>query len=278
MKFGLRAAAVTLAATTSVLAGSAAARAADGEDLTCTSEHDGGVYGNVTVPAEATCTLRNATVHGCISLPSPSGLGNPGALTLANTAVDGGLDVAGSHGNGISGAEVNVTSSTIKGAVEQSDGSFTATDSNLGSLRAQNTQLTRSTVSGDVKVSGRGAITVEESTMDGIEAHLKDSVRVNNSTVTKKTDLSAAVIHLCGSRLSTTQLSASYILRVGDGQDCAGNTVNGDLTVSSLASTTRFYNNTVTGFTSSPEDHPGDLQGSANTFAGGVKGALATLP
>lgn len=281
MKYGFRAATGLIVATGYVLAGPAVARAADGEDLTCTGERDGGVYASVTVPAGATCVLRNASVQGSVSVPSATGVASASALTLADTTVDGGLDVAATTSG--SPAQVNTTSSTVRGAVNLGDGAGTFTDTKLGSLTALGGQfgpvvkLTRSTVGGDVKARGKGSFTAEGSTMDGgVDVTTNGSLRLNNSTVAKASDLYAPALYLCGSHLSTTKVDASYTLRAGDSQDCEGNTFGGDLTVSSLASTVRFYHNSVTGFTSSP-DGRADVQGNGNTFTGGVKGVLASL-
>ncbi len=240
------AAAVLLTTATGV----AAARPGHGDVECTTTLRNVTVRGNLNVPHNATC---DSVIRGNVNTegkdperPTP----RSAKATLTNTRVNGTTTVGVATHADITGGRF--------GAI--------VVDGYFGRLELDNAVTDSIQADGDADLKVTGSL-VRGSLSTGKHNMVKDTVVRGSSTFTGWSVTS------CNNRFADVTVLSYYGATFGDGSQCAGNVIRGDLTIDTLMRL-RFYNNTVRGDVNITQ-YVSQVEGSGNRFLGAVPDALS---
>ncbi len=267
---------VTAIATAAVLgtsaAGTAEARPGLG-DVDCSSRLSHvTIRGNVTVPVDATCNLNRVRISGNV-LVQPGG-----RLTMGHSTVRGNVATYGfvpGESRPSSGARADLTGSTLKGTFTLETGtSGSISDGRVNNISVDGGYYSasinvRNATVGSIQGEGRAfyslqGATVQESVSGGYVVEVRDS------RFRRPAHIGGLSSTVCNSRFDDLVVS-SRATTLGDGNQCAGNVVHGDLHLDSEWLT--LHNNTIHG-DASITDGARTVKGANNTFHGSVPDRL----
>lgn len=262
------AAAVLLTTATGV----AAARPGHGDVECTTTLRNVTVRGNLNVPHNATCTLDRVKVTGNLNTFGGS------TTSVADSVIRGNVNTEGKDPERPTprSAKATLTNTRVNGTTtvgvathaDITGGRFGAivVDGYFGRLELDNAVTDSIQADGDADLKVTGSL-VRGSLSTGKHNMVKDTVVRGSSTFTGWSVTS------CNNRFADVTVLSYYGATFGDGSQCAGNVIRGDLTIDTLMRL-RFYNNTVRGDVNITQ-YVSQVEGSGNRFLGAVPDALS---